>query len=124
LLPDGIWEVELTRGDLLDAGSPRDGALAGVYRWTFDGPRARISVDFERSDDIQCDADASPVSEGVRLEYRPGPCGGEVDLLTWTLDSDGLRFSLLETNAGFAGNKAYLEAMPWQSVADDASLSW
>lgn len=124
LLPDGIWEVELTADELIAAGAPAEDATGGVFRWTFDATRARINVNVDQGGRIECDADASSAAEGVRLEYRVGPCGGEVDIIKWAAQADGLRLSLVETNAPFAINKAYLEAEPWQSVDGEATLSW
>jgi hypothetical protein len=116
LLPDGIWEVDLTADDLLAAGAPVEDAKGGVYRWAFDGTHARITVEYEDGGGIECDADASAAEGGVSLEYRDGPCGGEVDLIEWAIEADGLHLSLVETNAPVAYNKAYLEAKPWQPV--------
>ena len=123
-LPDGIWEVELTSDELVAAGAPAADAIGGVYRWTFDGTRARITVTEDDRVTIECDADASAVSEGVRLEYRGGQCGNEVDVIQWAVEADGLHLSLVETNAPLALQKAYLETKPWQSVEGEATLTW
>lgn len=124
LLPDGIWEVELTPDEFIAAGAPASEPHGGVFRWTFNETRARIYVEDDRDGTFECDADASPAAEGVRLEYRDGPCGGEVDIIQWAVEADGLHLSLVETNAPFAVNQAYLEAKPWQSVDGDATLTW
>jgi hypothetical protein len=123
LLPDGIWQVELSKSDLLTAGASPE-AVDGVYRWTFDGSHARIEVSLSTGD-VQCDADASSDGDVVVLTYLPGSiCEGEVDRLRWTVDPAGLNFTLLKTNAGFKDNRAYLEAKPWQLVDGDPSLAF
>jgi hypothetical protein len=64
------------------------------------------------------------MGDAVRLSYRPGQCGGEVDTLSWAVEADGLHFDLTSTNAPFEANQAYLEAKPWQQVDGDATLTW
>lgn len=106
LLPDGIWEA-----------SPE----GSVYRLTFDGARAHI--DFRGS---ECDADASPAGEAVRLQWHMAiGCGG-YDTIRWSLEADGLHLSVVGTDGHAAdeGTKAILEPEPWQRVEGDASLDW
>jgi hypothetical protein len=108
LLPDGIWEA-----------TPQGGRV----RLTFDGARAHI--DFRGN---ECDADATPVgsSEAVRLRWHMAMgCGGD-DTIRWSLETDGLHLSVVETDghAADARTKAILETEPWQRVAGDATLSW
>jgi hypothetical protein len=124
LLPDGIWEVNLSTEELIAAGAPADEVDGGIYRWTFDGTRARIQVYYHDGNSIECDADAARHAEGVRLQYRVGSCGGEVDIIRWAADADELQFILVDTNAGFAGNKGYLETKPWRRVDGDPTLTW
>jgi hypothetical protein len=125
LLPDGMWQVDLTLDELIAAGSPASITTPGTYRWTFDGTRARLTVADAQGVYIQCDADASPTSGGFRLQYHiDGPCGTEVDTIAWASEADGLQLTLVQTNAPFAANRAYLEAKPWQPVPGDAILTW
>jgi hypothetical protein len=125
LLPDGVWEVTLTAADLVAAGAPADAVAAGTYRWTFDGTRARLQVAYDGGGSDECDADASTVPQGVRLRYHiDGPCGKEVDVLTWSAAADRLHLSLVTTTAPVDMNRAYLEAKPWKPVSGDATLSW
>lgn len=88
---------------------------AGVYRWTFDGTRARIEVDGR----TLCDADAERSGDAVRLAYHMAfGCGG-FDTIRWAVEADGLHLSLVETNGDYASTKAILEAMPYQYRGDD-----
>lgn len=116
-LLEGSWQVRLTATELIAAGASADGAHSAVYTWTFEEGRAMIEVRPEGDAAMACVADMAATGEHVRLSYEGGgPCGGEVDTIRWALESDGLHLSLVETNAGFEANKAYLEAKPWQSV--------
>jgi hypothetical protein len=121
LLPDGLWEAELSAAELIAAGAPATSADGGVYRWTFDGERARITVDNGRG---ECDADASQADQAVRLTWHMAlGCGG-FDTVQWAVDGDGLHLSLVESNGDPESTKAILEAKPWQQVSGDATLTW
>lgn len=121
LLPDGLWEVHLTTAELVAAGSPADSATAGVYRWTFDGTRARIDLAGTNS----CDADATADGTGVRLQWHQlAGCGGW-DTIGWSLAADGLHLSLVANGSGGeAFTRAVFEAKPWQRATGTASLDW
>ena len=115
--PDGSWQVDLTAAELVAAGAPAEGAQGGRYIWTFEQGRARIEVQSEGAESVECLADVEPAGDVVRITYeRAGLCEGEVDSIRWTLGDEGLRLSLIDTNAPFAENKAYLEAKAWQHI--------
>ena len=115
--PDGSWQVDLTAVELVAAGAPAEGAQGGTYIWTFEQGRARIEVKSEGAETVACVADIEPAGDVVRITYEPaGLCGGEVDSIRWTLGDDGLHLSLVDTNAPFAENKAYLEAKAWRRI--------
>lgn len=123
LLPDGIWEAEIVAEAMVAAGGSGDDA--GVYRWTFDGSRARITVN---GGEAGCDADAEPAGDAVRLTYHithdpEFGCGG-FDTIRWAVEGDGLHLTLVETNGDYAATKAILEAMPYQPIDGDRTLSW
>ena len=101
LPPDGSWQVELG-GD--------------TYTWTFGQGRARIDVAYAGGDAVFCEADIEPSGDTVRFTYDQAACGDEVDTMRWAIDDEGLHLSLVDTNAGFEQNQAYLEAKPWQAV--------
>jgi hypothetical protein len=111
MLPDGIWEVALPSGASVEGG---------VYRWTFDGTRARVSKD----DDWQCDADASPAGEAVTLTWHAGMLCGGWDTIGWAVESDGLHLWLVDTSCCAEGTRAILETAPYQAVEGDATLAW
>jgi hypothetical protein len=111
LLPDGIWEAELPSGANVEGG---------VYRWTFDGTRARIGKD----DDWQCDADASPAGQAVTLTWHAGMLCGGWDTIGWAVESDGLHLSLVDSSCCPEGTTAILETAPYQPVDGDATLAW
>jgi len=59
----------------------------------------------------------------VRVTYSSGDsCKNEVDDIRWRLDADGLHLQLVAipgaSHALFLDNKAYIEAKPWQKIAD------
>lgn len=115
LLPQGTWQVELSSSDLAAAGAPD--YAPGTYGWTFAGTHAHITAPAPWGGLIQCDAEASPVWDGVTLNYgQDSGCGAGTDRIQWTLDDAGLHLTLLETTGNFRENRAYLEAKPWQRV--------
>lgn len=117
LLPEGSWQVALTREELMAAGAPAGDALGGTFTWTFSGTRARIVVEYVDGSRITCTADAEPAGDLVRLDYDPGtPCSGEVDAIGWQRDGENLRLTLGTTNAGKEANQAYLETKVWRPV--------
>jgi hypothetical protein len=120
LLPDGVWEAQLSVAELVAAGAQAD-ATAGVYRWTFDGDRARITVN---GDEAQCDGDAVPAGSAVRVNWHIAfGCGG-FDEFAWSIDGDGLHFRFVGTNGDEASTRATLQAKPYQRVEGEAVLSW
>jgi hypothetical protein len=121
LLPDGLWEVHLTTAELIAAGSPSDNATAGVYRWTFDGTRARIDLAGTSS----CDADATAEGSAVRLEWHATRGCGGWDTIGWSVAADGLHLTLVANGSGGeAFTRALFEAKPWQRADGVASLDW
>ncbi|HEX6655523.1 MAG TPA: hypothetical protein VF153_04855 [Candidatus Limnocylindria bacterium] len=122
LLPNGIWEVELSTSELAAAGAPD--YAAGLYRWTFDDTRAHITAPAPWGGLIECDAEASAATSGVLLTYgRDSGCGAGEDRIAWTLDGAGLHLTLLATTGDFDENSAYLEAKPWQPAEAAGSPS-
>jgi hypothetical protein len=116
LLPDGVWQVELTATDL--AGAEPGVFQPGVYRFVFDGTRARISL----ADGTACDADAAARMSAIQLTWHL--CGGS-DTVRWRIEADGLHLGLVTSGSGNPqGTRAILERRPWQPVAGDAHLDW
>jgi hypothetical protein len=70
----------------------------------------------------KCQATYEVVGDAVRFTYYSDTheCEGEVDDLQWRLDDDDeLHFRVVDIhNAPFVEIKAYLEAKPWQKIAD------
>jgi pimeloyl-ACP methyl ester carboxylesterase len=117
LPPDGTWAVDLSTEELVAAGWPADVTPPGTYTWMFGQGRGRIELkDAAGIVVITCDATLAPSGDAVRFTYEGGACGQEVDTIHWTLDDDGLHFSLLSTNAPVDQQRAYLETKPWRSV--------
>ena len=124
LPPNGAWQAEVTSDDFLRMGVNRSAAAewVGTYTWTFQDGKAQI--DFQGSArNWTCYADYAVVGEVVRFTYvASGICSElpvEVDDIQWRLDEDGLHLHLVAIkNAPFVENKAYLEAKPWQKIAD------
>ncbi len=120
LPPNGFWQAELTADDFVKMGLSVSTAaeMAGVYSWKFEDGKAQ--TDFQGTDSYSCTADYMVVEDFVRFKYTSGTdCSGEVDDLQWRLEDDGLHLHLVAIiSAPFLKNKAYLEAKPWQKVAD------
>jgi hypothetical protein len=120
LLPDGIWEAELSQAELVDAGGPADSA-GGVYRWTFDGARARITFN---EDEWHCDADASREGDAIRLAYHMATGCGGYDDIGWAIVDGALHLSLEGSSGDEAYSRAILEAKPYEARDGDATLTW
>jgi hypothetical protein len=121
LLPEGSWQVQLSSSELSAAGAPESMLAEGLYTWTFDEKRARISAPSTWGTPIVCEAEASRDGSAVILTYpQDSGCGAGTDRIQWTLDAAGLHFKLLETTGDFDGNRAYLEAKPWQPVEPES----
>lgn len=125
LLPQGIWEAQLSVEDLSAAGASPGSVDPGRYRWTFDETRVRISLDGDRA---TCDGDAEPAATATAgavmvTWHMTFGCGGS-DTVRWTLDAAGLHLTLVESTGDYAATKAILEAKPYQPVDGDPTLSW
>jgi TRAP-type transport system periplasmic protein len=118
LPPNGVWQVELTVEDLIAMDMLRSNAeeWVGLITWTFQDGKATTSL--EGILPYTCEATYRVVEDFVRFTYTSGSdCKDEVDDVQWRLDEDGLHLHLVDIkNAGFAENKAYLEAKPWQKI--------
>ena len=117
----------MTSDDFLRMGVNRAKAAnwVGKYTWTFKDGKAQI--DFQGPVRAwTCYADYAVVGDVVRFTYDTSGTSGicdylpvEVDDIQWRLDEDGLHLHLVAIKyAPFLENKAYLEAKPWQKVAD------
>jgi hypothetical protein len=107
-LPDGLWQSQLSAEE--------------VYQWTFDGRRARLSLN---DGEWACDADATAEDSAVRLTWHEAMGCGGYDTIAWSLEADGLVLSLVENGSGDeAGTRDLLEGHPWLPVDGDATLSW
>ena len=122
LPPNGVWQVELTTDDIVQMGVLQSKAItwAGVYTWTFQDGKAQNQYRGTAGTDYSCQSDLTLVEDVVRVTYTSGSdCKDEVDDIQWRLDDAGLHLHLVAIkNAPFVENKAYLEAKPWQKVAD------
>ncbi len=118
LPPNGVWQVQLTVEDIMEMGLLRSNAesSAGLFTWTFQDGKATTS--FEGIPPYKCEATYAVVEDFVRFTYTSGTdCDGEIDDMQWRLDDDGLHLHLVAIkNAPFDGNRAYLEAKPWQKI--------
>ncbi len=120
LPPNGTWTVNLSLDDIVGMGVLQSKApfWAGTWTWTFQNGkavvRAQVDITFE------CEATYKAVDDFVRFTYADSEnCHNEVDDMQWRLDGDGLHLHLIAIQgAALAENKAYLEAKPWQKMAD------
>jgi hypothetical protein len=124
LLPNGVWQVELTADDFVQRGvlrSVAEAEWAGTYTLTLkDGKSIGVWQGLQGQTG-KCQANYDVIKDFVRFTYytETNECLGEVDDLQWRLDEEGLHFHVLDVkNAPFTEIKAYLEAKPWQKVAD------
>lgn len=107
-MPDGIWEADVSAGE--------------VYQWTFDGARARLSLN---DGEWACDADAAAEGEAVRLTWHEAMSCGGYDTVSWAVNGNGLQLTLVESGSGDeAGTRDLLEGQPWLPVDGEATLSW
>jgi S-formylglutathione hydrolase FrmB len=119
LPPAGQWRVTLSTEELVAAGAPPDGATAGTYTWTFDGARARIDLEPDEGEGIYCRGTMASLGDRVKLSYElAGACGDSIDELRWELRPDGLHLFLIATTQPLDMNRAFMEAKPWQPVAE------
>jgi hypothetical protein len=122
LPPSGVRQVELTTDDIAQRGVLRSKAVtwAGTYTWTFQDSKAQIDYRGTAGTDFSCQADLALAEDVVRVTCSSGSdCEDEVDSIQWRLDEDGLHLHLTAIkSAPFIENRAYLEAKPWQTIAD------
>jgi TRAP-type transport system periplasmic protein len=124
LPPNGVWRVELTVDDFVRMGvlrSVAEAEWAGTYTLTLkDGKSVGVWQGLQGQTG-KCQANYEVVENFVRFTYYTDTdeCLGEVDDLQWRLDDEGLHFHVIDIkNAPFTEIKAYLEAKPWQKIAD------
>jgi TRAP-type transport system periplasmic protein len=124
LPPNGVWQVELTVDDFVRMGvlrSVAEAEWAGTYTLTLkDGNSLGVWQGLQRQTG-KCQANYEVVENFVRFTYYTDTdeCLGEVDDLQWRLDEEGLHFHVIDIkNAPLTEIKAYLEAKPWQKIAD------
>lgn len=114
---NGVWQVELTADDFLRMGTLKSTAedMAGVYTYTFQDGQAKIEIHGPRIT-VSCMQVATVVEETVRLQNIASPdCDGNAyDDVQWRLDTDGLHFHLVSSQA--VELRAMYEAKPWQKV--------
>jgi TRAP-type C4-dicarboxylate transport system substrate-binding protein len=119
LLPNGVWQVELTTDDFVEMGTLQSTAneMAGTYTLTFQDSEAKIEINGPKIT-VSCGIDAKVVGDAVRLQNVGSPtCDGDAyDDVQWRLDADGLHFHLVSTQA--VELKAMYESKPWQKIAD------
>ena len=119
LLPNGVWQAELSVEDLVAVGGVMESSVrenAGVHTFTFqDG---KFTWTLQGNSPGSCEGTYSLVGDIVRLTATGG-CAPEVDDIQWRLDDEGLHLHLVAIqNAPFEVIKASLEAKPYQKVAD------
>ena len=119
LLPNGVWQVELSAEEIAQFGVLQSTAadLAGTYTWTFKDGNAKIEIQGPNIE-VSCMVVATVMENAVRLQNVASPnCDGDAyDDVQWSLDSDGLHFDLVSSQA--IELKAMYEAKPWQKIAD------
>jgi TRAP-type C4-dicarboxylate transport system substrate-binding protein len=119
LLPNGVWQAELSVEDLVAVGGVMESSVrenAGVHTFTFqDG---NFTWTLQGDSPGSCEGTYSLVGDINRLTATGG-CAPEVDDIQWRLDDEGLHLHLVAIeNAPFEVIRASLEARPYQKVAD------
>lgn len=120
LLPNGVWQAELSVEDLVAVGGVMESSVrenAGIHTFTFqDG---KFTWTLQGDSPGSCEGTYSLVGDVNRL-ILTGGCAPEVDDIQWRLDDEGLHLHLVAIqNAPFAVIKASLEAKPYQKVGDE-----
>jgi len=123
LPPNGKWTVDLSADDLVRMGDLKSVAQdwAGQYTLTLKDGKSLGEYHAANGFYGKCQANYEVVGDIVRFTYytNADECPNEVDDMQWRLDDDGLHLHLVAIkNSQFIENKAYLEAKPWQKVAD------
>ena len=119
LLPNGVWQAELSVEDLVAVGGVMESSVrenAGVHTFTFqDG---NFTWTLQGDSPGSCEGTYSLVGDINRLTATGG-CAPEVDDIQWRLDDEGLHLHLVAIeNAPFEVIRASLEARPYQKIAD------
>jgi len=119
LLPNGVWQAELSVEDLVAVGGVMESSVrenAGVHTFTFQEGKFTWTLQGDSSG--SCEGTYSLVGDINRLTATGG-CAPEVDDIQWRLDDEGLHLHLVAIeNAPFEVIKASLEAKPYQKIAD------
>ena len=126
LPPNGVWQVTLTADDFVRMGVLQSVARewAGVYTRTLQDGTFLGSWQGEQGQPVQCAATYAVVEDFVRFTYGTSAtnteCAGVVEDMQWRLDDDGLHLHLVAIKNGgpFLENKAWVEAKPWQKIAN------
>lgn len=93
--------------------------MAGMYTWTLQNGNYILLWEDGAGQSGNCIGTYAVVDDFVRLTSTTEDCPGEVDDLQWRLDEEGLHFHVLDVkNAPLTEITAYLEAKPWQKIAD------
>jgi len=121
LSPNGIWQMELTTDDFIKMGALKSTAddMAGIYTWTFQDGQAKIEIHGPRIT-VSCMVVATVVGNVIRLQNVASPdCDGNAyDDVQWRLDTDGLHFHLVSSQA--VELKTMYESKPWKKIVGNS----
>ena len=126
LPPNGTWQVKLTTEDFLRMGMVQSSAAhsAGMYTMAFQDGTFQGHWQSEQGETVTCAATYAVAQNYVRFTYVPTQeCPAGFDDIQWRRDDDGLYLHLFDTAKGAPqlGERAYLEAKPWQMVEPAAT---
>ena len=123
LPPNGVYQVELTADDFVEAGvllSVAQQEWAGVYTFTFN--KGNFQFDWQGEQFTgKCQATYEVVEDFVRLTYYTdtNDCKDQVDDVRWRLDDDGLHWQVITIqNAPSTEFAVIYKAKPWQKIGN------
>ena len=124
LPPNGVWQVELTIDDFINASVLRSRAKdwAGKYAYVFeDGKGTHRGSGTWGS--LRCPFIAEVIEDFVRITFVDlglgyYKCGNEKDDVQWRLDEDGLHFNFVANHGGgpVVELTVLYETRPWQKA--------
>jgi len=120
LLPEGTWQVHVTRDDLEAGGWSADDLPEGTYTLTVEPARGTIEMLADDGSSAYCEAALSAFDGHVKFVYDPagGDCGSLVEVVDWQLKEDGLHLHLVSTTGAYVeSQRAQLEVKTWQPTA-------